>query len=200
MSAGSPSPGPWIQSLGVVPDPDAVIGAAVRAALGARLPWIAVQTTFSPLHGTVSPARWGAALAPPWRAARWPAPPIGAAPTIPPSARRSRLPPARALRRSPADPRVAAPPRCVDPRPLRVGPPWAALADVADIAGLAGLPRRLGSPPRGGGGAAADRRAHPGRARARARARSGRVRAAVPTAGPGTGTRTPSAGRRGSAG
>jgi DNA polymerase-3 subunit alpha/error-prone DNA polymerase len=44
-------------------DPDAALGVAVREALGERRPWVAVQTSFSALHGTVAPGRWAAALA-----------------------------------------------------------------------------------------------------------------------------------------
>jgi len=115
-------------------DGDAAVGVAVRAALGGRLPWIAVQTAFSALHGTVTPRRWAAAL-------------TGLAGTAVADVERDRrganhpASGAAVARSARACQAVLAgaqpvPPPAARGQPSVAGPPWAALADVGDLAGL----------------------------------------------------------------
>ena len=114
-------------------DEDAAVGATVRECLGHRLPWVAVQTAFSALHGTVSAARWAAALgalnggAAPVAADRRGAnhPADGAAVLLAAQASAAAL----------AGATIPLPP----PKPAAAPSgtaPWAALADLGDLAGV----------------------------------------------------------------
>ena len=58
-----------VSLIGSTQNGDAAVGLAVRAALGDRCPWLAVQTSFSALHGTVTPQRWATALSALWNGA-----------------------------------------------------------------------------------------------------------------------------------
>ena len=132
-------PAPLVLEIPV--DRDAATGHAVREALAGRCPWVAVQTSFSALHGTVHPKRWAAALAAlaggdpaaggDRRGANQPA--HGAA-----VARTARACAASlALATSPPDeagPAGSAGP--AEPAGPATGAPWALLADAGDLAGL----------------------------------------------------------------
>jgi DNA polymerase-3 subunit alpha/error-prone DNA polymerase len=122
-------------------DADAALGARVRAALGARRPWVAVQTSFSALHGTVAPARWAAALAAyaggeradgrDRRGANHPAHGAAVARSVRASAE------ALALLAQGATPQPSPPPPApAPPEPAESEAPWAAIADVGDLAGV----------------------------------------------------------------